>query len=46
MSYRFSAMPINMGQEVEVKSTYSDFQKTDYGYVVPRSVDIDFWRTI
>jgi len=32
----------NMGQEVEVKSTYSDFQKTDYGLVVPRSIAIDF----
>jgi hypothetical protein len=32
----------NMGQEVEVKSTYSDFQKTDYGLVVPRSINIDF----
>jgi len=32
----------NMGQEVEIKSTYSDFQKTDYGIVVPRTIDIDF----
>ena len=37
-----SATSNNMGQEVEVKSTYSDFQKTDYGLVVPRSIDIDF----
>jgi hypothetical protein len=37
-----SAIANNMGQEVEVKSTYSDFQKTDYGLVVPRSIDIDF----
>jgi len=37
-----SATSNNMGQEVEVKSTYSDFQKTDYGVVVPRAVDIDF----
>ena len=31
-----------MGQQVEVKSTYSDFQKTDYGLVVPHSIEIDF----
>ncbi len=31
-----------MGQSVEVKSTYSDFQKTDYGLVVPHSIEIDF----
>jgi len=37
-----SAVSNNMGQEVEVKSTYSDFQKTDYGIVVPHSIDIDF----
>jgi hypothetical protein len=37
-----SAISNNMGQEVEVKSTYSDFQKTDYGLVVPHSIDIDF----
>ena len=37
-----SAVSNNMGQEIEVKSTYSDFQKTDYGIVVPHSIDIDF----
>ncbi len=37
-----SAVSNNMGQQVEVKSTYSDFQKTDYGLVVPHSIDIDF----
>jgi len=37
-----SATASNMGQEVEVKSSYSDFQKTDYGLVVPRAIDIDF----
>jgi hypothetical protein len=37
-----SATSNNMGQEIEVKSIYSDFQKTDYGFVVPRSIDIDF----
>ena len=37
-----SATSNNMGQEVEVKSTYSDFQKTDYGLVVPHSIEIDF----
>jgi len=37
-----SAVANNMGQEVEIKSTYSDFQKTDYGLVVPHSIDIDF----
>src|ERR1043165_9605783 len=37
-----SAIANNMGQEVEVKSIYSDFQKTDYGLVVPHSIDIDF----
>ena len=39
---QISAISNNMGQEVEVKSTYSDFQKTDYGIVVARSIDIDF----
>jgi hypothetical protein len=37
-----SAVSNNMGQEIEVKSTYSDFQKTDYGIVLPHSIDIDF----
>src|SRR6476646_893260 len=37
-----SVVSNNMGQQVEVKSTYSDFQKTDYGLVVPHSIDIDF----
>ena len=37
-----SAVSNNMGQQVEVKSTYSDFQKTDYGLVVPHSIEIDF----
>ncbi|HVZ57150.1 MAG TPA: hypothetical protein VG870_10865 [Chitinophagaceae bacterium] len=31
-----------MGQEVEVTTTYSNYQKTDFGYVVPFQVDIDF----
>jgi hypothetical protein len=39
---QMSAVSNNMGQEVEIKSTFSDFQKTDYGLVVPRSVVIDF----
>jgi len=39
---QISATSNNMGQEVELKSTYSDFQKTDYGLVVPHSIDIDF----
>lgn len=39
---QISSTSNNNGQEVEVKSTFSDFQKTDYGIVVPRSVDIDF----
>jgi hypothetical protein len=37
-----SAIANAMGQEVEVKSTYSDFQKTDYGLVVPRTIEVDF----
>src|SRR5678815_2679775 len=37
-----SATSNSMGQQVEIKSTYSDFQKTDYGLVVPNSIDIDF----
>ena len=39
---QMSTVSNNMGQEVEIKSTFSDFQKTDYGLVVPRSVVIDF----
>src|SRR5690349_10869444 len=39
---QMSAVSNNMGQEVEVKSTYSDFQKTDFGLVVPHSIEIDF----
>jgi hypothetical protein len=39
---QMSAVSNNMGQQVEVKSTYSDFQKTDYGLVVPHSIEIDF----
>jgi hypothetical protein len=39
---QISATANNMGQEVEVKSTYSDFQKTDYGLVVPHTIDVDF----
>ena len=39
---QMSTVSNNMGQEVEVKSTFSDFQKTDYGLVAPRSVVIDF----
>ena len=31
-----------MGQQVEVKTAYSDFKKTDYGWVVPQAADIDF----
>jgi hypothetical protein len=39
---QMSATSNAMGQEVEIKSTYSDFQKTDYGIVVPHAVDVDF----
>src|SRR5207342_3401358 len=39
---QMSTVGNNMGQAVEIKSTYSDFQKTDYGLVVPHSIEIDF----
>jgi hypothetical protein len=39
---QMSTVSNNMGQQVEIKSTFSDFQKTDYGLVAPRSVVIDF----
>jgi hypothetical protein len=31
-----------MGQKMEVVSTFSDFQKTSYGWVVPQTIDINF----
>jgi hypothetical protein len=37
-----SAISNNMGQEVEIKSTFSDFQKTDQGLIVPHLIEIDF----
>lgn len=30
-----------MGQQIEVTTTYSDFKKTDYGWVVPQNIDIN-----
>jgi hypothetical protein len=39
---QMSTVGNNMGQAVEIKSTYSDYQKTDYGLVVPHSIEIDF----
>jgi hypothetical protein len=30
-----------MGQQVDVTATYSDYKKTDYGWVVPQNVDIN-----
>lgn len=30
-----------MGQQIEITTTYSDFKKTDYGWVVPQAVDIN-----
>jgi hypothetical protein len=30
-----------MGQQMDVTTTYSDFKKTDYGWVVPQSLAID-----
>ncbi len=31
-----------MGEEVEVTTTYSDYRKTDFGYVVAYSTELDF----
>ncbi|MEO5561901.1 MAG: hypothetical protein ABIR18_00675 [Chitinophagaceae bacterium] len=31
-----------MGQKVDIVSTYSDFVKSDYGYVMPQTVAIEF----
>jgi hypothetical protein len=39
---QMSTVGNNMGQAVEIKSAYSDYQKTDYGLVVPHSIEIDF----
>lgn len=30
-----------MGQQVDVTTSYSDFKKTDYGWVVPQAMDIN-----
>lgn len=30
-----------MGQQIEVTTTYSDFKKTDYGWVIPQTIDIN-----
>lgn len=30
-----------MGQQVDVTTTFSDFRKTDYGWVVPQAMDIN-----
>ena len=30
-----------MGQQLDIRTTYSDFKKTDYGWVVPQSVEVD-----
>lgn len=30
-----------MGQKVDVTTTYSDFKKTDYGWVIPQAIDIN-----
>jgi hypothetical protein len=31
-----------MGQEMQITRTYSNFQKTDYGYIVPYTIDISY----
>ena len=31
-----------MGQEMEITRSYSNFQKTDYGYVLPFTIDISY----
>ncbi len=30
-----------MGQQIDVTTKYSDFKKTDYGWVLPQQVDVD-----
>ena len=30
-----------MGQQMDVTTTYSDYQKTDYGWVVPRAMEVN-----
>jgi hypothetical protein len=31
-----------MGQNVEIASTYSDYKKTDFGFIFPYTIDTDF----
>jgi len=30
-----------MGQQIEITTTYSDYKKTDYGWVVPQTIDVN-----
>ena len=30
-----------MGQPVEITISFSDYQKTDFGYVIPHKIDTD-----